>query len=186
MMISEINNDLAVSKKIFINEKRINTIHATKRFNTIKIDWVPQWMSHDEIKNMICGLKGVTGRFVDIRNGRGDKVEKDSCQIIIRFYDDLESVFDPPNYIHFKNEDGTRHFMRINVFGKQSRCMKCNEDNHAIGECPYFFCYNCGQLKLKHKHNCPNRKIKKKKMKIMKQTEKNQLKRAQRLVVTLK
>ena len=71
------NNDLAVSKEIFINGNRIKTSHATKKFNILKVDWIPIWTDLDDLAEIIRNVKGVSGKFVDIRWGRGDKISKD-------------------------------------------------------------------------------------------------------------
>ena len=36
------NNERAIEKQIYINDSRIMAYHATKKFNTLKIDWVPR------------------------------------------------------------------------------------------------------------------------------------------------
>ena len=81
-------NDRAVAKEIFHEGKRIKAFHATKKFNEIKVDWVPVWVDLDDLAALICGVNGITGKFVDIRWARGDKVNKDSTQVVLRFYDE--------------------------------------------------------------------------------------------------
>ena len=78
------NNNKAVAKEIFINGNRIKAIHATKKFNILKIDYVPLWINLHDLGQKIQNIPGVTGQLVDSRWGRGDKVGKDSTQVITK------------------------------------------------------------------------------------------------------
>ena len=141
------NNDRAVSKEIFINNQRIKTIHATRKFNQLKIDWIPLWKNLDDLKEILKEVEGINGKFVDARWARGDKVALDSTQAIFRFYKDDQLNFDPPQYVHFYDDYGRRVFMRLTVIGETTKkCMKCSEAGHNIGDCPKRFCYKCGKL----------------------------------------
>ena len=55
------NNDRAVAKEVFINGSRIKTNHATRKFNILKIDWVPLWTNLDDLSEIIKKVGGVTG-----------------------------------------------------------------------------------------------------------------------------
>ena len=81
------NNDRAVAKEIYINNLRVKTVHATKRFNILKIDWVPFWTNLDDLAKIVTNIDGISGQFIDIWSGRGDKILKDSTQVILRFYE---------------------------------------------------------------------------------------------------
>ena len=93
---SDQNNDIAVAKEMFINVLKVKTTHATKRMINLKIDWVPLWVNLDDLAKIIQDINGVTGQFIDIRWSRGDKVSKDSRQVILRFYKDPNEDFAPP------------------------------------------------------------------------------------------
>ena len=147
-------NDLAVSKEIFINKMRIKTVHATRKFNELKVDWVPTFTNLDDLAEVICELEGVTGKFVDIRWARGDKINKDSTQVILRFYTDPNEEFNPPPYIHYRDEYDNRIFLHLTVRGKASKCMRCLVEGHLVASCPYFFCHTCKKLCLKEGHTC--------------------------------
>ena len=149
------SNDLAVAKEIFYEGKGIKAFHATKKFNEIKVDWVPIWVDLNDLASLICGVSGVTGQFIDIRWARGDHVEKDSTQVVLRFYDDPSQEFNPPSYLHYTDEYGSRVFLHVTVIGKASKCMRCNIEGHIVANCPYFFCFGCGMLKEKDHHACP-------------------------------
>ena len=88
-------------KEIFINGKRVKVFHATKQFNELKVDYIPMWTCLDDLAKIIQEVDGVTGEYVDCRWARGDKVNKDSTQAILRFYVDSEKEFNPQPYIHF-------------------------------------------------------------------------------------
>ena len=64
---SEENNDIAVAKEIFIKGKRVNASHATRKFNFLKVDWVPIWTQLDDLAQIIKNVPGVSGNFDDIR-----------------------------------------------------------------------------------------------------------------------
>ena len=68
---TEENNDLAVSKDIFINGIRVKLNHATKKFNVIKIDWVPTFLELEDLIEIINGVDGISGKLVDARWARG-------------------------------------------------------------------------------------------------------------------
>ena len=148
------NNDLAVAKEIYINDIRVKAVHATKKFNILKIDWVPLWTNLDDLANIIKNVEGVNGQFVDSRWGRGDKISKDSTQVILRFYKDPNNEFNPPQYIHYYDDYNTRVFLHLTVIGQTSKCMRCNEEGHNISGCYYKFCYKCGKLVNKDEHIC--------------------------------
>ena len=61
-------------------------------------------MNLEDLVDKIKNVPGIIGRFVDIRRGRGDKIEVDSTQIIMRFYQDPNKHFNPPQYIHFNDK----------------------------------------------------------------------------------
>ena len=54
------NNDLAVAKEIYINNSRVKTTHATRKFNILKIDWVPLWTNLDNLAKIIKKVKGIS------------------------------------------------------------------------------------------------------------------------------
>ena len=151
---TEKNNEEAVQKEIFINGSRVKTEHATRKFNMLKIDWVPLWTNLEDLAQIFKGINGVSGQFVDIRWGRGDKISKDSTQAILRFYKDPEQEFNPPQYIHFYDDYGARVFLHLTVMGYSSikRCMRCNQEGHVISECKYIFCRKCHKLVEKKDH----------------------------------
>ena len=148
------NNDRAVAKEVFINGSRIKTTHATRKFNILKIDWVPLWTNLDDLSEIIKKVGGVTGKFVDSRWGRGDRISKDSTQAILRFYKDPIENFDPPQYVHFYDEYGTKVFLHLTVLGHITKCMKCNQEGHTVAECELNFCKPCGKLMNKTEHPC--------------------------------
>ena len=154
------NNERAITKEIFVNEQRIKAFHATKKYNHLKIDWVPPFTDLDDLAKVIGSVPGVTGKFVDIRWARGDKIDKDSTQVIMRFYDDVNENFAPPSYIHYNDEYGYRVFLHLTVIGNTNKCMRCNREGHIVANCPLFFCYGCGKLTEKEKHDCPFPKYK--------------------------
>ena len=158
---SEFYNNQAVRKEIFINGKRVKVFHATKQFNELKVDYIPMWTCLDDLAKIIQEVDGVTGEYVDCRWARGDKVNKDSTQAILRFYVDSEKEFNPQPYIHFFDEYGQRVFLHLTVMGNTPKCMKCNDEGHFAGKCPYFFCHACGLMQEKLKHtNCTLKKDK--------------------------
>ena len=159
---SEANCDLAVQKTIFINEKRVKAIHATKKFNSLKISYIPLWVCLDDLAEIIKSVPGISGRFVDSRWARGDNVNKDSSQAIFRFYADKSIEFNPPPYVHYFDEYGQRVFLHLSVFGKTTRCMKCGDEGHHAGNCPYFFCPSCNTMQEKGNHKCTFKKFDKK------------------------
>ena len=73
-------------KEIFIDNQRIKTILATRKFNQLKIDWIPLWTNLEDLKEILKEVEGINGRFVDARWARGDKVALDSTQAILRYY----------------------------------------------------------------------------------------------------
>ena len=143
---TEENNDKAVSKVISINGIMIKVEYATKKFNTVKIDWYPTFLSVEDLADIVCGLEGVTGKFFDAHRGKGDGVSVESSQVIMRFYKDNEKKFDPPSYIVFFDEFGVRRFLHLTAVGNVSKCMRCNEEGHIVAHCPLFFCFGCGHL----------------------------------------
>ena len=151
---SQAATDKAVSTEIFLNNYRIIATHATKKFNIIKIDWVPVYVQLQDLANLICKVKGVTGKFVDIRWARGDHIQKDSTQAIMRLYSDPLHKFEPPSYLHYFDEYNNRVFLHLSAMGQESKCMKCNEVGHNVTTCPLFFCKKCGKLRPKHFHEC--------------------------------
>ena len=153
------NNDRAVAKEIFINGTRVKTIHATRKFNILKIDYVPLWIDLDDLGHKLTKVKGISGQHVDSRWGRGDKVTKDSTQVIMRFYKDANEEFDPPQYIHFYNDYNNRVFLHLSVIGQSAKCRRCNQEGHNLSNfnfrfCNFRFCYKCGKLVDKHGHIC--------------------------------
>ena len=148
------NNELAIAKEIFINEKRVKTEHATRKFNTLKIDWVPLWTSIDDLAEVIKGVSGVSGRYVDGRWGRGDNINKDSTRVLLRFYKDDNEEFNPPQYVHYFDEYNNRIFLHLSVLGESYKCMRCNGDDHTISQCNKKFCHKCRKLVEKHDHVC--------------------------------
>ena len=99
-------------------------------------------------------MKGISGQSVDSRWGRGDKVGKDSTQVIMRFYKEPNESFNPPQYIHFYNEYNNRVFLHLTVLGQSTKCMRCNQEGHNISQCSLKFCHKCGKLVNKSDHIC--------------------------------
>ena len=104
------NNERAVAKDIFIEGNKIKAFHATKKFNILKLDWVPPYTDLNDLAAVIREVQGVTGNFVDARWGRGDKVETDSTQVIMRFYVDPISDFNPLSMFITQMSMGTQFF----------------------------------------------------------------------------
>ena len=148
------NNETAITKEIFVNNQRIKAYHATKKFNYLKIDWVPPYTDLEDLATIISNVEGVTGKFVDIRWARGDKIEKDSTQVILRFYAEPNVEFNPPSYVHYNDEYGYRVFLHLTIMGGINKCMRCNREGHIVVNCPFFFCHGCGKLTEKDNHNC--------------------------------
>ena len=148
------NNDLAFAKEVFINNKRVNASHATRKFHILKVDWVSVWTELDDLAQIITKVPGVTGKYVDSRWGRGDLVNKDSTQVILRFYKDPSNEFEPPQYVHYFDEYGSRVFLHLTVLGQTSKCMKCDEEGHTIASCTKQFCKKCGKLVDREGHIC--------------------------------
>ena len=148
------NNDMAVAKEIFINGSRIKTVHAKQKFNVLKIDWVPVWMKLDKLADKIKMIPGVSGRFVDIRRARGDRIDSDSTQVIARFYQDPTCIFNPPQYIFYHDKYGAKNFLHLIAIGQVRKCMRCNQDGHNIANCPKKFCHKCGKLVDREEHIC--------------------------------
>ena len=61
------NNEFAVAKDIFLNGFKIKTTHATKKFNNLKVDWVPGWTNLELLGNVLKKVKGISGRLCNIR-----------------------------------------------------------------------------------------------------------------------
>ena len=152
------NNERAIEKQIYINDSRIMAYHATKKFNTLKIDWVPPYTDLLDLSAVIREVKGITGTFVDARWGRGDKLDKDSTQVIMRFYVDAAFDFNPPSYVHYSDEYGYRQFLHLTVIGNNKKCMKCDEEGHIATDCPLFWCHACRHMFTKGAHDCKNKK----------------------------
>ena len=148
------NVEKAVAKELFINGNRVKTDHATRKFNILKVDWVPIWTDLDDLAEIIKNINGTSGQFVDIRWGRGDKITKDSTQAILRFYKDPNNPFNPPQYIHYNDEYGARIFLHLTVIGQSAKCMKCNQEGHTISDCAFRWCKPCGKLVDKEGHIC--------------------------------
>ena len=108
----------------------------------------------NDLAAVLLGVPGISGKFVDIRWARGDKIEKDSTQVIVRFYADPTNVFNPPSYIHYTDEYGSKVFLHLTVFGKTLKCMRCDEEGHGVSLCPLFFCRTCKHLCEKLNHIC--------------------------------
>ena len=60
------NCEIAVAKELFINKLRIKPTHATKKFNTLKIDRVPLYVDLNDLAAVLLGVPGISGKFVDI------------------------------------------------------------------------------------------------------------------------
>ena len=63
------NNDRAVAKEVFINGSRIKTTHATRKFNILKIDWVPLWTNLDDLSEIIKKVGGSQGNSLIVDGG---------------------------------------------------------------------------------------------------------------------
>ena len=111
-------------------------------------------MKLENVAEKIQKIPGVTGRFVDIRRGRGDKINNDSTQVIVRFYQDPTKAFDPPQYTFYYDKMGMRNFLHLTAVGHIQKCMRCNMNGHGISTCPKRFCYKCGKLIDKENHIC--------------------------------
>ena len=156
------NNERAIAKDIFIDSNRIKAFHATKKFNILKLDWVPPYTDLNDLSAVIRDVNGITGSFVDARWGRGDKVETDSTQVIMRFYVDQNSEFNPPSYVHYTDEYGYTVFLHLTVAGQNKKCMKCDQEGHIATDCTLFHCPGCGRMCTKGAHECTNKKYNKK------------------------
>ena len=156
------NNERAIAKDIFIDSNRIKAFHATKKFNILKLDWVPPYTDLNDLSAVIRDVNGITGSFVDARWGRGDKVETDSTQVIMRFYVDQNSEFNPPSYVHYTDEYGYTVFLHLTVAGQNKKCMKCDQEGHIATDCTLFHCPGCGRMSTKGAHECTNPKYSKK------------------------
>ena len=104
------------------------------------------WTNLDDLAEIVSKIDGVSGQLVDSRWGRGDKINKDSTQAILRFYKDPINVFNPPQYVHYFDEYGTRIFLHLTVLGQTSKCMQCGQEGHNVSQCDLTFCKKCGKL----------------------------------------
>ena len=50
---TEENNNEAVKRDIFINRKKVKAFHATKKFNELKVDYIPLWTCLDDLAQII-------------------------------------------------------------------------------------------------------------------------------------